>query len=311
MNQNAEILQALINQDFGLETKDGSRWGKSEEHDSLVIDKEKGIFFFNSRNIVGDPLTYLTQIRQLSFEDARDYLRSFDYTGTHVYTVKSYGKDTVVYPELVNVFFDEGKEKREYFYKRGLNDSTINRFQLGWYNNYSMIPFFEGGSFRNFQMRKEIPEKRISNFYRNIGPLLFNSEVLKFVDTVYFVEGPIDAMILIQNGLPAVSTNTGGTFLPEWYSRFLKQKRIYLVFDNDKAGIEESTRYAHNLGLSRCKIYTFTEFEDKGYDPVDFFRDGNSVEDFIKIVEEKSKYAFEIPGTINTKSGRRFIQKQK
>lgn len=309
MDQNTEILQALIEQDFGLSTKDSSRWGKADDHDSLVVDKERGIFFWNSRGIVGDPLVYLTQVRGLDFSEAREFLKRFDYNGTHIYTIKSKETDVVVYPKLVEVFFDEGRDKREYFYKRGLSDSTIDRFQLGYYNGYNTVPFFVDGSFRNFQLRMDNPVKRIKGFYKNIGPLLFNAEVLKLVDTVYFVEGPIDAMILIQNGIPAVSTNSGGAFLSEWYFKFLKQKRIFIVFDNDSAGVEESLRLADYLGVSKCKIFTFSDFEEKGYDPVDFFRDGYTKEDFINLIEEKSKYAFEIPRETDRKSRRKFVQR--
>jgi len=71
MNTNAEILSNLINQDFGLISKEGSRWGKSEEHSSLVLDKERGIFYWNSEGVVGDPLVYLTKVRRLTFEDAK------------------------------------------------------------------------------------------------------------------------------------------------------------------------------------------------------------------------------------------------
>jgi len=256
MTKNADILETLIDEDFGLETKEASRWGKAEERSSMVLDKEKGIFFWNAQGIVGDPLIYLTQVRKLSFYDAKEYLKRFDYEGTFVHTVHTKKEDVVVYPRLVDVFFEHGLDKRDYFYRRGLLDYTIDRFQLGWYNDFSMIPFFEDGTFRNFQMRQDNPSKRIKGFYRNIGPLLFNSDVLKMTDEVYYVEGPVDAMILIQNGLPAIASNSGGGYLPEWYSKFIRQKKINIVFDNDDGGRKESVRLAKFLGVNRCKIYT-------------------------------------------------------
>lgn len=291
MNKNAQILEKLIDYDFGLKTREGSRWGKAVEHDSLVIDKDRGIFFWNSEGIVGDPIIYLTQVRGMSFEDGREYLRQFDYEGTYVYKIGR--EDVVVYPKLVDVFYEDGLSHRDYFYRRGLTDDTIDRFQLGWYNGFNTVPLFEEGVLKNFQMRADQPMKRIKGYYRGVGPVMFNSDILKLVNNVYYVEGPVDAMAMVQNGLPAVSSNSGGGYLPEWYSRFVRQSMIYLVFDNDNAGVKEAKRLARFLGITRCKIYTFPETEEKGYDPVDFFNDGHSGRDLAELVKKEGKYAFE------------------
>ena len=296
MSKNSDILLSLVNEDFGLYDRDGSRWAKSIEHDSLVIDKEKGIFYWNSKNLVGDPLYYLLKVRNLTFDSAKNYLSSKSYSGTHVYTLQE-GKEVVVYPALVDTFYTLGKENRAYFYRRGINDNIIDRFQLGWYNDFSMIPFFSDGTFRNFQMRKDIPTKVIRSYYRGVGPLLYNSDILKLVDEVYYTEGPVDALALIQNGLPAVSSNSGGGYKKEWYFKFIDQKKIYLVFDNDNAGIKEASRLANFLGVDRCIIYTFSDFvnpEENGYDPVDFFLDGGTKDDLITLIREKGKHVYEI-----------------
>lgn len=285
-----QILYNLISEDFGISGR--GRWFRSNEHSSLVLDFEKGIFYFNAEGIVGDPLVYLTEVRKWDFNKAKEYLKQLDYIGTFVYHIKGNNEDVIVYPKLVEVFYNLGKNKnrREYFYRRGLTDSTIDRFQLGWYNGYNTIPVFEDGVFKNFQFRKDNP-KTIRNYYTGVGPLIFNVDILKIVNKVYIVEGPIDALILIQNGLPAIST---GFVLPEWYSRFIYQDEIYLLFDNDKAGLDEAKRISRVLGLNRCKIYCFWDFEEKGYDPVDFFRDGHTTQDLLNLVENNSKFEFEL-----------------
>lgn len=291
MNQNSEILAKLIEEDFGLDTKEGSRWGKSDEHSSLVLDKERGIFFWNAKNVVGDPLTYLTKVRGMDFQKARDVLREYrNFSSSFVYTIKNDEDDVIVYPKLVEVFFDDGRDKREYFYSRGLTDSTIDRFQLGYYNGFNTIPYFVDGTFRNFQLRKDNP-RTFKNYYKGVGPLLFNSDILKITNKIYLTEGPIDAMVLIQNGLPAVSATT---ILPQWFSNFVRQSTIYVLYDNDSAGENEAKRSSKILGLDRCKVYCFWDFDEKGYDPVDFFRDGNTADELIKLVENNYKYGFEV-----------------
>ena len=292
MSKNGEILSQLIENDFGIKGHD--RWLKSSEHDSLVVDVDKGIFFWNSKDVVGDPIIYLTKVRGMPFKDATAYLSTLGYTGTHVWTMESGGDEIVVYPKLVEIFFESGRDKRDYFYRRGLTDSTIDRMQLGWYNGWNTVPFFEDGTFRNFQFRMDNPSKRIKSYYKGLGALLFNSDVLRLVNEVFWCEGPIDAMILIQNGIPAVSSNIGGGFKPEWYSKFINIERIWLVMDHDLAGDNESKKLAEFFGTSKCKIYNFWDFEEKGYDPVDYFRDEHTKDEFIELVNNNSKYLFEM-----------------
>lgn len=294
---NTEILEQLINEDFGLEIREGSRWGKSEEHDSLVLDRERGIFFWNSQNIAGDPMVYLTKIRRMSFSDAREYLNKFkNFTSTLVYTIKSGAEDVVVYPKLVEVFHSLGRqpERRDYWYRRGINDTTIDRFQLGWYNEYNVIPFFVDGTFRNFQMRRDNPDKRVRSYYFGVGRLLYNSDILKIVDRVVISEGPTDCLKLNQEGIASVSSNAGATnWQNEWFRYFINQKEIVITFDNDTAGKKGAVKVAQNLGIYRCKIFTFNDFDEK-YDCVNFFQDGGTKEQLLDLIKEKGKYIFEV-----------------
>jgi len=293
MNPQADLLEYLINEDFGYTSKETSRWGKGEKHDSLVLDKDRGIFFWNSQGVVGNALTYLMRVRGMEISKAKELLRDLS-RNTLISVVKNHkNQNVIVQPKLVEVFFENGMRDRDYFYKRGLTDSIINRFQLGKFNGYSTVPFFDDGQFKNFQMRKEEP-KVIKGYYSNVGPLLFNSDILKIVDKVYYAEGPVDAMALIQNGLPCVSSNCAGGYLNKWYGRFSRIKEIIILFDNDSAGNTESKRLAKFLGENRCKIYNFWDFEMEGYDPVDYFRDKNSKEELMKLINEKGKYGFEL-----------------
>lgn len=295
-NKNSEILAHLLDEDFGLNTKDGSRWGKGESHDSMVLDKDRGLIFWNSQGLVLDPLGYLTKIRKLDFNNAKDYLKKFDYEGTFVYTIRSGDEDIVVYPKLVDVFWEDGRkpERREFLYNRGIENQTIDRFQIGWYNGWTMIPIIIDGVFRNFYMRNEKPVKRTRSYYKT-GALMFNSDILKLVSTVYIVEGPVDALILNQNGIPAISTtNSLSGFSPEWYSKFLGVKEIIIFGDYDKAGIKEARRVCKTLGETRCKLFIYDKVDQKGYDPVDFFRDGHTKDELMELVEKEGKFIYEV-----------------
>jgi DNA primase len=288
------ILEDLIAEDFGIEGS--GRWKRSKVHSSLVIDCEKGIFFFNKEGIIGDALIYLTKVRLLSFEAAKEILSRTDYKETYVYNLDTKQGDVIVYPKLVDIFWEEGKTNREYWYNRGITDSTIDRFQLGCYLGFYSIPIFFQGTFRNFQMRKDNP-KTIRPYYKGLGTLPFNFDVLKLTDMIVIAEGPTDCIRLNQEGIPCVS-QTGGSenWKGEWNGLLANQKLIYINYDNDEAGINGAKKLAKHLGEFRCKLYNF-QFkgpEYKGYDIIDFFRDGYTKQNYLELLEGESKYVFEL-----------------
>jgi len=272
MNPNSEILATLIDEDFGLEYREGSNYARAGQHDSLILDFEKGLFFWNSKGLVGDPLVYLLKVRKLSFPDARKFLARFNqYTDT--FAIK-HDEDVVVYPRLVDIFWESGLNNRDYWYDRCLTDETVNRFKLGYFDGWYLIPLFENGTLKNFQCRRDKPIKRIKSWYRGLKPLVFNTDILKVVDRIYITEGPVDAILLNQNNINAVSHNGGAEgWSQAWFKYFFKQKEIIYVGDNDKPGLAGAKKVAKSLGVSKVKIFTFNDFDYK-YDTVDYFRDG-------------------------------------
>jgi DNA primase len=293
MAEYKSLVAKLVDEDFGISGH--GRWYRSDDHSSLVVDDERGLFFYNAENISGDAVTYLLKVRGWDFKNAINFAKQFKgYKATYTYTVEYDKSDVVVYPKLVDTFWAEGRENRDYWYNRGLTDETVNRFKLGHHDGWFLIPFFIDSAFRNFQMRREIPDKRIKSWYKGVGPLLFNSDLLKVADKVIITEGPVDAILLNQNGIPAVSHNGGAeNWLYEWFEYFIYAKEIIIVYDNDKPGMIGAKKVAKNLGIYRCKLYNFAGYEDK-YDVVDFFRDGGTKDEFERIVKDESKYLFEL-----------------
>ena len=231
----------------------------------------------------------------MSVSDAVEYLKMFDGVVDEgaVYTRKEEDAP-VVYDKLVDILWTNGKTNREYWYKRLLTDATIDRFKLGFYDGWYTIPFFYDGKLMNFQKRRDEPKKRICAWYRGLGPLLFNKDIMSITSKIIVTEGLVDAILLNQLGLPAISKIGGAsTWNDDWLKFFDKQETVYLVFDNDPAGIEGAKRISAKIGEYKCKVYTFDGYDDK-YDIIDYFRDGGTVEEFKELVFENSKYSFEI-----------------
>lgn len=291
------ILESLIAQEYTIVEK-GSKWATTSEHDSLVIDREKQIFFWNSRNIAGDALTWLTKIKGFPFSEARKILANFrSYSETFVYTIKSEreDEDIIVYPKLVEVFWEEGLQNRNYWYNRLLNDDVINRFQLGYHDGWYTIPLFMDGTFRNFQCRRDVPLKSIRPWYRGIGPMLFNSEILKLVDNIIITEGTVDAIYLNQIGFPAISHTTGAGWMHKlWFDRFVRQRDIVYIADNDKAGLLAAKKVAESLSTNRVRILTFDGYSEK-YDTIEFFRNAGTLEEFKELLDN-ARYLEEFGG---------------
>ena len=288
MTTDAELLRQYIDEDYGIEGS--GRWFRSADHSSLVLDMEKEIFYFNSLGIIGGPFTYLTKVRKYSVERANEELRR-----THIIGVikKLPPKENVVVLEdLVYLFHNVGRYNRSYWYDRLLINETIDRFRLGYFNNYYLVPLYLDGKFRNFQMRKDNP-KKIGAWYRGIGAVPFNFDILKLVNSVVITEGTVDAILLNQYGIPSVSPS-GPNWLGCWFKYFINVKEIYYVADNDSAGLVGAKRAADLLGYKRTKIITFDGEREK-YDTIDFFREKeNALDKFKDLMYNKSKYIFEL-----------------
>lgn len=286
-------LESLISLDYELEGNEN--WLHSREHDSLVIDVKKQLFFWNSRGISGDSYSWLTKVKGMSHDSAKEYLKQNDKRNAYsfVQTIRN-SEEVVVYPKLVDVFYEQGLvNNQEYWLKRGLSNSTIQRFRLGFHNDWYMIPVYQDGLFRNFQCRKEVPNKQIKSYYKNVGPLLFNSDILRVTSKIYIAEGPTDCLRLMQEGVPCISHTAGSEgWQDSWFKYFIQQKEIYVIYDNDSAGKIGAKKVAKALGEYRCKVFTFDGFEPK-FDIIDFFNSGGEIKDFLELVDKEARYAFQ------------------
>lgn len=280
------VLEQFISEDFEL-MNTNKRFSKTRQHDSLVLDREKNIFYWNSKNIIGGVYTYLTKVRGWNKEQARDAIKS---AGENPYLFLSHEekKEPVVqYSPLVDIFYEYGRKHGNYWHtKRGYSDGTIAEFKLGYTGVWYTIPIFEGGKFVNFQARKDAP-KITKHWYKGIGPHSFNFSILRLFDWVIISEGPVDAIMLRQNCIPAISQTGGaGYWNTNWNPLLATKKKIYVVYDNDEAGKYHAKTIANQWG--RARYYNFEGFPYK-YDITDYFKNGGTKEEFIQLLERESK----------------------
>jgi DNA primase len=289
-------LEDLVAEDYKL--SGSGRYIRTMEHDSLVIDTKEQVFYWNSRNIYGTAIDWLTKVKDIPYKQAKemigDELPLTSIISSHDIQEKDKVGNHIPFKPLVNNFFEKGKNNRDYWYGRGYTDETINRFELGydgkeWYT----IPIYVDGKFVNFQLRKNNP-KRMKHWYRGVGPHPFNFSILKMNDWVVLTEGPVDAIMLTQYGIPAVShTGAAGYWNNSWITYFNGIREIYCTYDNDKAGWNGSIKVSYGLGVGRVKIYNMWNFDEK-YDVSDYFNDGGSAEEFVQLLKDNYKFAYQM-----------------
>jgi DNA primase len=65
---------------------------------------------------------------------------------------------------------------------------------------------------------------------------LYGYDKVKNEHTILITEGELDALVAVSNGIPAVSSTGGAqSFQKEWVD-LLREKKVYVCFDNDQAG---------------------------------------------------------------------------
>jgi hypothetical protein len=281
---NNGLLQILIEEDSGYK-KEGNNWGRSLEHSSLVVNEESQRWYWNSEDMGGTALDYLIKVRGVNKKTAEIIVNS-----RNKVLIGSYGEEEEKtyspHEPLVDLLWQLGKGNRQYWYERKLTDRTIDRYRLGFYDGWYLIPLYVGNTFVNFQKRRDLPNKAIKLWYRiaEWKPVLINPDILSLVDTVFMTEGPVDAI-----------SHTGGAgfWNPQWIEHFQRVKTVYYIADNDEAGMNGAFRVAKGLGMDKVRVFQFSDKFEK-YDTGDYFKEGGTAKEFRQLVEEKAQNLFEI-----------------
>ena len=285
-------IEDIIGQTHELHGR--GRFLRSTDHDSLVVDKQRQLFFWNSRGIFGNAHDWLVKIMGFSIQEAKNAVSNSEDNFFSVVCTTRKKDDVTPDSDLVETFYLRGKEHCSYWYDvRGYTKETVERFRLGYTGSWYTIPIYVDGAFRNFQCLRYKPKGRKA-WYIGLGALPFNFSMLRFTDWVVLTEGPVDAIMLRQHNIPAVSQTGGaGTWNNEWLHYFIHIKEVFVIYDNDEAGNRGATRVAKNLGLDRTRIYNYWDFED-GFDTSDFFKKGTKRE-FLEIIRDKAVNVWKIP----------------
>jgi DNA primase len=195
---------------------------------------------------------------------------------------------------------------RQYLNARGISDTIIDAYKLGWgkfYGKYWItIPIKDrGGNFVFFKLRQDpsVGNDKIT-YPKGIEAQIYGWEMLVNNNNPLLIcEGELDRLALLSSGVSAVTSTHGAmTFKKEWAEVVTKNsKKIYICYDNDEAGRKGSERVAKILENTENEIFIVFLPEKIG--------DGGDITDYLTKLSGHpddlfNKYAKEYPEKIDT-----------
>jgi DNA primase len=202
------------------------------------------------------------------------------------------------------LFTAEGARALEYLHKRGLADSTIKAFRLGFSTGYNhgglyvphgiTIPAFANGVLWYVKIRTNTNPK-----YKLIAgskpAAIFNADELAKDRICLIVEGEFNAMIghqTVNDILPVASMGSAGNRpeLATWGPYFINKSLILALYDDDHAGHDGAMALYQQLG-ERVKL---TALPANVGDLNDFYIGGGNVWEWLK--PQLQFWEPEIPG---------------
>ncbi len=138
---------------------------------------------------------------------------------------------------------------------------------LRFYKHRLIVPYYQEKTVKYFQARA-IDSLVVPKELNPSGtiPIPYNIDAVKTSALVYLCEGVVDTITLIEQGFPAVGVPGANNFKPEW-AEYFEGKRVFSVFDADKAGHAGNERLkalfaSKNIYFDIIKIPEGTDIND-------------------------------------------------
>lgn len=165
----------------------------------------------------------------------------------------------------------------KWFANRGITEPTLSHWKIGESVEY----FPQVGKKRNavnfnYYRNKELVNVKYRDGEKNFK-MVSGAELIFYgldniieMDTVYIVEGEMDALSLHEAGIYSVCSVPNGAskgnqrleYLDNCFEFFENKKQIIICTDNDNPGIELRNELARRFGAYRCKYVEFGVFKD-------------------------------------------------
>lgn len=241
----------------------GHEW-RGVEHDSLVVDPEKGLYQWHSRHEAGDVFTWVRNRYGVDMFGAVLLLAATGPLPTAPASAPAVPPPTappLPLPQDLHLRYHRALDPaaRQWWYDQGLTDQGIARFFLGVcdghgdYGRAYTIPVIENGVLVNLRPRLAHPSSKGDKYRpwdRGRGTHLFNADILTpELGGVVITAGEKKAMVLWEHGIPAVSP-TGGcnNWRPAWTTRLRFCRKVYIAYDPTPAEQDAARKLGEDIG---------------------------------------------------------------
>lgn len=147
---------------------------------------------------------------------------------------------------------------KKYLNDRYITNEMIDFYQLGigrFYGNklWITIPIKDlNDNIILFKLRKDPTDENNKIKYiaypKDIPATIFGMKEILNNDTIAINEGECDKMILSSQGVPTITSTVGSQgFKKEWLFIFKNMKKVFLIFDKDKAGMQGSKKLGNMI----------------------------------------------------------------
>lgn len=112
---------------------------------------------------------------------------------------------------------------------------------------------------------------------------LFNADIAWDAEEIAICEGEFDALVLEQEGHPALGVPGANVWQPAWDAYLEKPRRVYLIFDRDETGEKAATKLVERLGHKVRRVH----LSEEGFkcDPTQWFAEGHTEDEFQHLLD--------------------------
>lgn len=183
----------------------------------------------------------------------------------------------------------------EFIHRRGLTVDTVKKFEIGWdqAHNCFTIPVrdLDGNlvNVRSYQLDPQDDRRKIWSVAGHGSPVLYPIDQLS-AQALFVCEGELDALMLIQNGIPAITRTGAADVWNTSWSTLFKGKRVFVCHDMDHKG-----QHANAVIIAALRkhvssvapiLLPYEVTEKHGKDVTDFFKDGHSKAEMMELVRQ-------------------------
>lgn len=225
-----------------------------------------------------DPIGFVQAMEKLSFDNAIKFL----WKRKHSTSVRKRVKASPIEPDEVRKWHDKllsfsnSAWPWHWLAKRGLGRQVVQALGIGWNGREYTIPHYANGKVLNVKFRVHPDKQGDYPKYRSLPGHTFDylypwDYFRKHYDysLVHLTEGELDAAILLQAGMPALSLPSGAnTKWSLWVPTLRAFSTVRLCLDQDRAGLDAVNELAKKgvTGRSVLDMLPNTRFEHVTWD---------------------------------------------